>query len=105
MLFFWRGGGPAPHHFLEQRKDLRFHERTINATVVFEGVLGLLTPCIARPARRCPGISVVPEAMHQASQGPSYAVSAQKALQGSERETWNLLGETEEKSITLTRDH
>ena len=41
--------------------------------------------------------------MHEASPGPlKGAVSAQKALQGSETETRELLGGTEEKSIALT---
>ena len=50
--------------------------------------------------------SVVLEATHEASQGPlKGAVSAQKALQESEMETRELLGGTEEKSISLIRDH
>ena len=40
--------------------------------------------------------------MHQASQGPlKGAVSAQKALQGSETETRELLGGMEENSVFL----
>ena len=49
---------------------------------------------------------VVPEAIHEASRRPlERAVSAQKALQGSEMETRELLGGPEEKSISLTRGH
>ena len=51
-------------------------------------------------------IFVVPEATHKASQGPlKGAVSAQKALQGSETETRELLGGVEEKSVSLLRGH
>ena len=51
------------------------------------------------PTVRCPCISVVPEATHEASQGPlKGTVSAKKALQGSETETRELLGGTEEKT-------
>ena len=43
--------------------------------------------------------SVVPEVTHEASREPlKAAVSAQKALRGSETETRELLGGTEEKS-------
>ena len=45
-------------------------------------------------------MSVVPEAMHEVSRGPlKGAVSAQKAFQGSETETRELLGGTEGKRI------
>ena len=41
---------------------------------------------------QCPCISVAPEATHEASRGPlKGAMSAQKALQGSETETRELL--------------
>ena len=51
-------------------------------------------------------ISVVPEATHDASRGPEKgAVSAQKALRGSETETRELLGGTEENSVSPMRDH
>ena len=47
---------------------------------------------------------MVPEAMHEASRGPlKGAVSAQKALQGSETETRELLGGTAENSVSLMR--
>ena len=52
----------------------------------------------------CPCISVVPEATHEASQGPlKVAVSAQKAFQGSETETRELPAATEENSVSPTR--
>ena len=52
------------------------------------------------------GISVVPETTHEASWGPlKGAMSAQKALQGSERETRELLGGTTENSVSPTRGH
>ena len=55
---------------------------------------------------KCPCFSVVPEAMHEASQGPEKgAMSAQKALRGSETETRELLGGTEENSVSLMRGH
>ena len=44
--------------------------------------------------------------MHEASQGPfKGAVSAQKAIQGSETETRELLGGTTENSVSPTRGH
>ena len=50
------------------------------------------------------GISVVPEATHKASRGPlKGAVSAQKGLRGSETETRELLGGTEENSVSPMR--
>ena len=75
------------------------------ASVVVDGVLG--PPRLARHTRRCPCISVVPEATHGASRGPEKgAVSAaQKALRGSEIETRKLLGGTEENSVSLKRGH
>ena len=46
----------------------------------------------------------VPEATHEASRGPlKGAVSAQKALQGFEMETRELLGGTEENSVSPMR--
>ena len=51
-------------------------------------------------------ISVVPEATHEASRGPEKgAMSAQKALRGSETETRELLGGTEENSVSPMRGH
>ena len=56
--------------------------------------------------RQCPCISVVLEATHEASRGPEKgAVSAQKALRGFETETRELLGGTEENSVSLMRGH
>ena len=52
------------------------------------------------------GISVVPEATHKASRGSlKGAVSAKKALRGSESDTMELLGGTEENIVSLTRGH
>ena len=49
---------------------------------------------------------MVPEATHEANRGPlKGAVSAQKALQGSETETRELLGGTEENSDSPMRGH
>ena len=49
---------------------------------------------------------MVPEATHEVSQGPlKGAVSAQKALQGSEMETRELLGGTEENIVSPTSGH
>ena len=74
------------------------------ASVVVDGVLG--PPRLARHTWRCPCISVVPEATHEASRGPEKgAVSAQKALRGSETETRELLGGTEENSVSPMRGH
>ena len=50
-----------------------------------------------------PCISVVPEATHEASL--KGAMSAQKALQGSETETRALLGGTVENSVSPMRGH
>ena len=50
-------------------------------------------------------ISIVLEATHEASRGPEKgAVSAQKGLLGSETETRELLGGTEEKSVSPRRE-
>ena len=47
-----------------------------------------------------------PEATHEASQGPlKGAVSAQKAIQGSETKTRELLGGTEEITVSPTGGH
>ena len=74
------------------------------ASVVADGVLGPLR--LARHTLRCPYISVVPEATYEASRGPEKgAVSAQKALQGFETETRELLGGTEENSVSPMRGH
>ena len=61
--------------------------------------------CLALHAWWCPWFSVVPEAMHN-SRGPlKSAVPAQKARQGSEMETRELLGGTEENSVSPTRGY
>ena len=74
------------------------------ASVDQDVVLG--PPHLAQHTLRCPCISIVPEAMHEASRGPlKDAMSAQKVLQGSETETRELLGGTEEKSVSPTRGH
>ena len=74
------------------------------ASVVVDSVLG--PPRLALHTYWCPCISVVPEATHEASRGPEKgAVSAQKALRGSETETRELLGGTEENSVTPMRGH
>ena len=66
---------------------------------VVDGVLR--PPRLAQQTCRSPCISVVPEATHEASRGPKKgAVSAQKALRGSETETRELLGVTEENSVS-----
>ena len=53
---------------------------------------------------RCPCFSVALEATHEASQGPlKGAMSAQKSLQGFETEARELLGGTEEDSVSPTR--
>ena len=71
------------------------------ASVVVDGVLG--PPRLARHTLWCPCISVV---KHGADRGPlKGTVSAQKALQGSETETRELLRGTKEKSISLSRGH
>ena len=75
------------------------------ASAVFDGVLG--TPHLARHTWQCPCISVAPEAMHKASQVPlKGAMSAQKARQAThETEIWELLGGTEENSVSPMRGH
>ena len=51
-------------------------------------------------------MSGVPEAMQEESRGPlKGAVSAQKALQGSETETRELLGGTENNSVSSMMGH
>ena len=53
-----------------------------------------------------PCISVVPEARHKARLRPlKGAVSTQKALRGSETEMRELLGGTEENSVSPMRGH
>ena len=72
--------------------------------VVVDGVLGpqrLLLNTLQRPC-----FFVDPEATHEESRGPEKgAVSAQKALRGSEMETRELLGGTEENSVSPMRGH
>ena len=73
-------------------------------SVVVDGVLG--APRLAWHTWQCPSISVGPEAAHKACRGPLQgALSAQKALQGSEMETRELLGGTEKKSVSPTWGH
>ena len=51
-------------------------------------------------------VSLVPEATHEVSRGPfKGAMSAQKAFQGYEKVTRELLGRTEENSISLRIGH
>ena len=74
------------------------------ASVVVDGVLG--PPRLTRHTWQCPCISVVPEATHEASRGPEKgAVSAQKALRGSETEMRELLGGTEENIVSPMGGH
>ena len=74
------------------------------ASVVLDGVLR--PPRLSWHTLRCPCFSVVPEATNEASRGPlKGAVSAQKALQGSETEPRELLGGTEENSVSPMRGH
>ena len=71
-------------------------------SVVIKSALG--PPRELWHTQQCPCISVVPEATPEASRWPEKgAVSAQKALRGSETETRELLGGTEENSVSLTR--
>ena len=91
-------GGSGPPTFLEQRKESLVAFST-NAQSRFVSVV---LDCVLR---LCPCIFVVLEAMHEASQGPLKGlVSAQKAFQGCETETRELLGGTEENSVSPTRD-
>ena len=77
----------------------------------YQGLHQLLLTGVLGPSRlaqhtlRCPCFSVVPDATHEASRGPlKGSVSAQKALQeGSETETRELLGGTEENSVSPVR--
>ena len=72
------------------------------ASVVLDGILE--PPFIAEHTQQRPSFSAVPEAMHEASQGPlKGVVSAKKALHRSETETRELLVGTEEKSISPTK--
>ena len=65
----------------------------------------LLTVSWDRHTQRCPCLSVVPEATHEASHGPlKGAVLAQKALQGCEKEMRELLGGTTENSVSWVID-
>ena len=84
-----------------------FNKHTISrlASTVVDGVLRPLR--LSQHTWRRPCISVVPEATHKASRGPEKgAVSAQKALQGSETEMRReLLVGTEEKSVSPIKGH
>ena len=72
-------------------------------SAVFDDVLG--PPRKAQHTLHFPFFSVVLEATHKASQGPlKGAVSALKALRGSETETRELLGGTEENSVSPIND-
>ena len=74
------------------------------ASIVLDLVLWPLG--LAQPPRWCSCFPVVLEATHEVSQGPlKGTVSAQKALQGSEKETRELLGGTEETCVSSTREH
>ena len=74
------------------------------ASVAIDGVLG--PPRLARHTSWCPCISVVPYALQEASPGSfKGAVTAQKALQGSKTGTRELLGGTEENSVSPMRGH
>ena len=67
------------------------------ASAVFDYILWPL--CVA--PSRCPCLSVVPEEMYKASWGPlKGSMSAEKALQGSEAETRELLEGTTENSVS-----
>ena len=69
------------------------------APLVLASFLGL--PRLAWHTTQCPCFFVVPEATHKASRGPlKGTVSAQKALQGSETETRELLGGAEVNSVS-----
>ena len=68
------------------------------ALIVLDGVVG--PPPLAWNTLQCPCISAVTEARHEVSPGPfKAALSAQKAFQGSETETRELLGGTMENSL------
>ena len=74
--------------------------------MMFSTVSQLGPPHLAQHIWRCPCFSVVPEATHEISQGSlKGAVTAQKALQGSETELRALPGGTEEKSVSPTKGH
>ena len=75
-----------------------------------QGLCQLFFYCVLSPPRLsphtwlCPRFSGVLKATHEASRGPlKGTVSAQKPLQGSETETRQLLGGTEENSVSPTR--
>ena len=87
-----RGGKGVPGPSREtKRSAFSTNAHSRYAMVVLDGVL--MVSCIARHTRWCPCTSEVPEAMHEASQGPlKGVVSAQKAFLGSETETRKLLG-------------
>ena len=96
----YRGGAGGSQH-LEQRKQVHLlqpHNQGLHQ-LFLKGVLG--PPPLARHTWGCPCFCVAPEAMHEASQGPlKGAMSAQKALQESEKATRELLEETTENSVS-----
>ena len=66
------------YQFLEHLKNCVFNAQSRFASDDLDGVLG--PPRLAQHSWRCPCISVVPEATHEASRGPERgAVSAQKS--------------------------
>ena len=97
-----QGGGRGPFQFSEPQTKVRF-QQTHNQGLhqLFWTLSWELHPKRATPSGVQYHISVVPEAMHEASRGPlKGAVSAKEALQGSETEMRELLGGMEENSVS-----
>ena len=97
-----KGGQASPIFRTMKTSAFSTNAQSRFASAVLSGVLG--PPRLARHTWRCPCISVVPEAMHGVRLRPwRGTMSAQKALQGSETEKSELLGGTEENSVSPTK--
>ena len=87
----------GPSNFWNNENTIPTNKQSRSASVFLDTALG--------PAR-IERNSVVPEATQEASRGPEKgAVSAQKAFRGSETETRELLGGTEEDSVSPMRGY
>ena len=86
----------VPHNRWKKEPELRFE------SAVPDGVLG--PSRLARYTWPSPCISKVPKATAGMIKGP-WRTPCQKALQGFETQTRELLGGTKEKNVSLTRGH
>ena len=95
-------------HFAERhlrKGKLRREEGGVDCPEVTKSILFCWLFTIKDRCKEVPDMSSYLCSSGSSTRGKSRAVSAQKALQGSEMETKELLGGTEEKSISPIRSH